>query len=100
METERRLLRPLFDGAGDRSGVPFAITRKIWILSVGLFPDCRDARNLRPLWFPVPESKTLCGLFCTLSLIVTIAVRDFFAVGWNVTLIVQLFFGCSVAGQL
>jgi hypothetical protein len=33
-------------------------------------------------------------------LITTLAERDFFAVGWNVTLMVQLFFGCSVAGQL
>jgi|HubBroStandDraft_4_1064222.scaffolds.fasta_scaffold392593_2 hypothetical protein len=42
----------------------------------------------------------LCGLFCALSLIVTLSVRDFFVVDWNVTLMVQLFFGCSVAGQL
>ena len=38
----------------------------------------------------MPESDILCGLFWALSVITTLAEREPFAVGLNVTVIVQL----------
>lgn len=43
-----------------------------------------------PLYAPVPESDIFCGLSWALSVIMTLADRDPFALGVNVTLIVQL----------
>jgi hypothetical protein len=48
----------------------------------------------------VPDNDILCGLLNALSVMTTLLDRKPFAVGLNVTLIVQLDLGASDAGQL
>ena len=60
----------------------------VWLANVRLGPDKLTTGAAAPA--PVPLSVKECGLPPALSVMVTAAVRAPVAVGWNVTLIVQL----------